>query len=92
MTAIKTTDPLSKESLPLDNGIIVSVRDQIEFGDDQIRRGRILGWHISTGLSEAQEEMFEDVEPQLEYQIQLLNNQEIYWVPAENVLGFLKGV
>lgn len=85
-------DIYQKDWRPIDNGVIVSVRCPAVFGDDQIRRGRVVGWHISTGNNPDRKDPFEEPQPVLEYEVKFLKTQRRHFIPAENVLGFLRGV
>lgn len=77
---------------PIEQNAIVSVRSPSIFGDEEVRRGRVCGWHIATGHDPDRRDPFEEPKPMLEYQVKFFRTQTRHWVPAEDILGFLSGV
>lgn len=86
------SNPFVKGWQPIEQDTFVSVRSVSIFGDNQVRRGRICGWHISSGLDDDRRDPFEEPKPRLEYEIKFLKTQTTHWVPAENITGFMKGL
>lgn len=67
----------------LEDGTRVFIRDAFLFGDVRSRMGRIRGFHVSL-------ENWVLGEPELEYHVQV--GQNLHWVSATRIEGFLMGI
>jgi len=85
-------EPFTKGWRPIEQDAIVSVRSVPIFGDEEIRRGKVCGWHIATGQNPDRRDPFKESKPIMEYQVKFLRSQTKYWVPADNIVGFLRVV
>lgn len=87
------TKPFEDDWTPIEQTARVAIRSTTTFGDDSVRYGRVVGWHVGKKSNIERRDPFKvSSEPQLEYQVVLLKNQSVHWVPAEDITGFVQGV